>query len=98
MSESKRNPWLYVSFLPITFAIIGLIISTIAHVQNWGADKNGAMIVTVFFCEITFVVSMLGLLAYMRQPEKTPLVKNMRWLNAALVLSTLLISVYLFLG
>ncbi len=98
MTENKKSLWFYASFLPLIVAIIGIIISTIAHLQGWGADKNGSLIIRVFFCEITFVVSVFGLVTYMRQPDKTSLVNNIRWVNAALVVSTLLLSVFLFLG
>ena len=93
----KKNPWFYVSWLPLLMACIGLTVSTMAHLQGWGAEKNGSTIISVFFCEITFVVSMLGLVSYMRQPNKTTMVKNIRWLNVTLVLMTLLISIYFFL-
>ena len=97
MTDKKINIWFYVSFLPIFIATIGLIISSMAHLQGWGAEKNASMIISVFFCEITFVVSVLGLVSYMRQPNKTTLVKNIRWLNASLVLATLSLSVFFFL-
>jgi hypothetical protein len=97
MSENKKSLWFYASFLPMTVAIIGIIISTIADMQGWGADKNGSLIIRAFFCEITFVVSVFGLVTYMQQPNKTRLVKNIRWINAGLVISTLLLTVYLFL-
>jgi hypothetical protein len=98
MNENKKTLWFYASFLPLIVATIGIIISTIAHLQGWGEDKNGGLIIRVFFCEITFVVSVFGLVTYMRQPDKTSLVKNIRWMNAGLVISTLLLSVFLFLG
>lgn len=60
--KTKKTAWFYASFLPITIATIGIVISTIAHLQGWGADKNGSLIIRVFFCEITFVVSVFGLI------------------------------------
>ncbi len=94
----KKNPWFYVSLFPILVATIGLIVSIMAYTQGWGVDKNGALIVRVFFCEITFVIAVLGLVSYMRQPDKTVIVKNIRWLNVSLVAGTLLLSVFFFLG
>ena len=98
MTDKKINIWFYVSCLPIVVATVGLIISSMAHLQNWGAEKNASMIISVFFCEITFVISVLGLVSYMRQPIKTTLVKNIRWLNTSLVITTLLLSVFFFLS
>jgi|GEM_PF-2040063 len=96
--SNKVNLWFYVSWLPLLFAILGLIVTTMSHLQNWGGERDATTILSVFFCEITFVVSMLGLVSYMRQPEKTTLVKNIRWLNTGLVFATLLLSIYFFLG
>lgn len=95
--SNKVNPWFYVSWLPLFFAILGLSVTTLSHLQNWGGERDATTILSVFFCEITFVVSMLGLLSYMRQPDKTTLVKGIRWLNVGLVLTTLLLSIYFFL-
>jgi len=96
MSE-RLNIWFYVSWLPVLFAILGLTLSTLSHIQGWGGEKDATTIISVFFCEITFVVSMLGLVSYMRQPNKTTLVRNIRWLNVGLVFTTLSLSVYFFL-
>ncbi|MFK5984228.1 MAG: hypothetical protein QM479_02210 [Pseudomonadota bacterium] len=97
MNEKTVKIWFYVSWLPVFIATIGIILSTLVYMQGWGVEKNADTIIRVFFCEITFVVSMLGLLAYMRQPVKTPLVQKIRWLNFGIVITTLLLSISFFL-
>jgi dolichyl-phosphate-mannose--protein O-mannosyl transferase len=93
----KDKIWYYVSLTPLVYAIIGFGLAYTSLLNQWGGDAKIATVISVFFCETVMVISVFGALSYMKQPDKTPAVKNIFRLNLLLALTGLLFGLYLFM-
>lgn len=81
MSESKSSKiWFYILFLPSFLAISGLLVVLSAHTFEWGVESKipAAMLLALFFAELTMVISGLGIAAFIKSRPKTTLIK---WLG-----------------
>jgi len=93
----KEKIWFNVSLLPSAYAIIGFGLAYVSLLNQWGGDAKIATVISVFFCETVMVISAFGALTYMKQQNKTPVVKNLFRLNLLLALLGLIIGFYLFM-
>ena len=97
MKKDKRSAWFYVSLLPSVYVVLASLLYLLVEQQNWGSDKNLSSILTIFLYETTFVVSMLGSLAYLGNSDKSSQNKNIRNLNLSYALFSLLLSIQFFI-
>lgn len=93
----KEKIWFYISLMPLVYALFGFGLAYISILNQWGGDTRIATVIAVFFCETVMVIAVFGALIYMKQENKTPVVKNIFRLNLLLALAGLLFGLYLFL-
>ncbi len=98
-SNTKSSVWLYITFIPSIFALLGATLTTVSLTQQWGGDTKAAYVFALFFAEISLVISTAGLLAYyLKISKKTTLANVVSKTNWAILFSAIAIGLYLFLG
>lgn len=97
MKKDNKSAWFYVSLLPSTYVVLASLLYLLVDQQNWGSDRNLSSILTIFLYETTFVISMLGSLAYLGNSDKSSKNKNIRNLNLCYVVFSLLLSIQFFI-
>ncbi len=93
----KQTAWFVISLMPSLFMLLGTTITLLAYFQLWGGSTRAAMVLGVFFSEITLVVTAFGLLAYLRTHMKTMRVKTIAKWNWCIVAYAVTVAVSLFL-
>ncbi len=101
MIEQKqgRGLWFYATLIASVVAVIGLLLSLLPHLLLTGVDAAGlSLVLGIFFSEFVMVLSALGLLGYLKTPERTPLVRRIAKLNGTLLVGGGCTGLWLFLG
>ena len=89
MSKLKSlTIWFYILFIPSISAILGLSIAFIADTFDWGSKANipVALLVGLFFAELTMVISGLGIVAFIKSKPKTAIIKAMGLWNILILI------------
>ena len=97
-TRPSHKLWHYVTFLPVVYAALGLIMVMTSYSQNWGGDPKFTTVISVFFCETLMVISAFAVLAYLKQSQRSQHAKKVLFLNIALILTGFFTGLYLFLG
>lgn len=96
---TKKGPWFYASLIAVTVAFLGTGLALLPHALM--PEKDAAMlsvVLGIFFAEFVMVLSALGLLAYLKTQEKSPVVRRIAKLNGTLLVTGFFIGIWLFLG
>ena len=89
MSQLKSlKIWFYILFIPTILSILGLSLVFTAYTFDWGSNANipVAMLVGLFFAELTMVVSGLGIVAFIKSTPKTVVIKAMGLWNILILI------------
>ena len=90
MPDSKSSKiWFYILFLPSLLAIFGLLLVLTAYTYEWGVNNKipAALLLGLFFAELTMVISGLGIAAFIKSRPKTLLIKAMGLWNLAILVT-----------
>lgn len=81
--------WFYILFLPSVLAILALSIVFSAYTFEWGAgnDIPAALLLGLFFSELTMVISGLGIAAFIKSKPKTAFIKTMGLWNIIVLIA-----------
>lgn len=93
----QKKIWFYASLFPLVAAIAGMTMAYLSYSQQWGGSDKLATVIAVFSCEIVMVIAVFGSLTYMKQ-EKSPLVRNILYMNITIAILGALTGIYLFLA
>lgn len=82
--------WFYIFFLPSILVVLGLSIVFTAIIFEWGSEDKipVAMLIGLFFAELTMVISALGIVAFIKSRPKAPILKAIGWWNIAVLITS----------
>ena len=85
---NSSRVWFYILFLPSFLAIFGLLVVISANTFAWGAQSNipAALLLGLFFAELTMVISGLGIAAFIKSRPKTAFIKAMGLWNLSILI------------
>lgn len=88
-NSNSSKIWFYILFLPSCLAILGLLVVFSAYTFEWGVDDKipAALLLGLFFAELTMVISGLGIAAFIKSRPKTTLIKGMGLWNIAILIT-----------
>ncbi len=91
--------WFYILFLPSVFTVLGLSFAFAAVTFEWGSEANipAAMLLGLFFAELTMVVSGLGLVSFIKFRPKTPFIKVIGFWNIVVLITAGIIGYRIFM-
>ena len=90
MAELKISKiWFYLLFLPTILVVLGLSIVFTAITLEWGSESKipAAMLIGLFFAELTMVISALGIVAFIKSRPTAPYLKAIGLWNIAILIA-----------
>ena len=81
--------WTYLLFLPSFLVVLSLSIVFAAITFKWGSEAKipAAMLIGLFFAELTMVISALGIVAFIKSRPKAPILKTFGLLNIVILIT-----------
>lgn len=97
--QSTSKTWRLVAWVPSMMAIFAATISSLAFYYDLGGNEAAIdTVIAVVFCELNMVICGLGIVAFIKNPNKQTNDKKLLLFNILLLISTGLTGVYLFLS
>lgn len=100
MPEVKVSKiWFYILFIPSILAVMGSGIVFIANSFEWGSESGipAAMLIGLFFAEVTMVISALGIIAYIKIRPQAPVLKAIGVWNIVVLIVAGIIGFNIFM-
>jgi len=91
--------WFYLTILPSVVVLLGSILVTSAYIFKWGVENEipVAMLLALFFAEISMVISGLGIVGFIKTRPKTTRVKTLGLWNVLLLITACVIGYNIFM-
>ncbi|MEH6651251.1 MAG: hypothetical protein V7707_14585 [Motiliproteus sp.] len=97
-NQKVSSGWHYVTLVPTLVAFIGVSLIFFAWFAGWEGGQRVAQVLSIFFAALMMVVSMAGLIGYLKQPGRYRRLQMIALWNLLLLLAAFLCGLYLLLG
>ena len=91
--------WFYLTILPTFAILLGLTLVFSAHLFKWGVESEipAAMLLALFFAEISMVICGLGIVGFIKTKPKTTKNKFLVFWNVLLMVTACVIGYNIFM-
>jgi len=98
-THASSKIWFYLTILPSLVVLLGSTLVTSAYTFKWGIDNEipVAMLLALFFAEISMVISGLGIVGFIKTRPKTTGVKSLGFWNVLLLVTACVIGYNIFM-
>ena len=98
-THTSSNIWLYLMILPTLVILLGLTLVLSAYTLNWGVESEipVAMLLALFFAEISMVIAGLGVVGFIKTKPKTTKIKYLGLWNVLLMITACITGYNIFM-
>lgn len=96
-NQKVSSWWHYVTLLPTLIAFVGVSLIFFTWFAGGEGNQRVAQGIAAFFSALMMLVSMAGLIGYLKQPGRYRRLKMIALWNLLLLLATFLFGLYLLL-
>ncbi len=98
-THAASNIWLYLMILPTLVILLGLTLVFSAYTLNWGVESEipVAMLLALFFAEISMVIAGLGIVGFIKTNPKTTKIKYLGLWNVSLMITACITGYNIFM-
>ena len=98
-THASSKIWFYLTILPNFVILLGLTLVFSAYSFKWGVESEipVAMLLALFFAEISMVIAGLGIVGFIKTKPKTTKIKYLGFWNVLLMVTACVIGYNIFM-